>query len=253
MKYLTIFQMDKFQSASGFDTKAKAEAFVKSCAESAKTKALKNNETDDYILTMNNGQELCASIKEVDTLIKYELSYDKNDERIETSYYETRDAAVSAAKKILDDLDFSASPEENHYGCWNIDNTEQNLKVRLSLKLVLMGVERENVIESYNCYDMKYAASHFDEISAQYQLVEDVTKTVVVKEARKRGLKNLGIGAAIAIAGLIFTAISYSNAKPGGTYTVYTGIIAIGVIDAVVGLYYLINPKAALPKDKKKK
>lgn len=253
MKYLTIFQMDKFQSAIGFDTKEAAEKFIKDCATAGKTKALKNNETDEYILAMNDGKELCASIKEVDTLIKYEITYDKNGERVETSYYDTREAAVKAAKKIIDDLDYTASEEENHYGHWSIDNSEQNLKVNVQLKLVLMGAERQNVIEAYNCYDMEYAASHFDEIAAEYALVEKVTATVTVKEARKRGIKNLCIGLAIAAAGLIFTGLSYSNAKPGGTYTVYTGVIAIGVIDAFVGLYYIINPKAALPKDKKKK
>lgn len=253
MKELAIFQMDKFQSAIGFDTKAEAEKFINSCAAAAKTKALKNTETDEYILAMNNGKELRASIKAVDTLIKYEISYNKNGEHIETSYYNTREDAVKAAKKIIDELDYTASAEENHYGRWTIDNAEQNLKVSISLKLVLMSAERENVVETYNCYDMEYAASHFDEIAAEYALVERVTASVTVKEARKRGIKNLCIGAAIAVAGLIFTGISYSNARPGGKYTIYTGLIAIGVIDALVGLYYIINPKAALPKDKKKK
>lgn len=253
MTYLTIFQLDKFQSAISFDTKAKAESFIKSCAEVAHTKALKNNETDSYLLAMNTGQELTASIQEVDALVKYEISYEKNGEHIETSYYATREEAVKAAKKIIDDLDYSASPEENYYGNWNIDNSEQNLKVNIKLKLVLLGTERENVIESYNCYDMKYAAAHFDEILAQYALVEKVVKAVTVKDARKRGLTNLGVGAAIAIVGLILTYLSYSNTRPGERYTIYTGLIAIGIVDAVIGLYYLINPKAALPKDKKKK
>lgn len=253
MNYLTIFQMDKFQSAMSFSSQKKAEDFINECATAAKAKALKNNETSSYILTLSDGKELNASIQAVDTLVKYELTYDKNDERVETAYYETRTAAVTAAKKILDQLDYSASAEENHYGHWSINNAEQNLKVRINLKLVLVSAEHDNVIESYNCYDMKYAAEHLDEIAAEYALVENVTKTVVVKEARKRGLRNLGIGAAIAIAGLILTAISYNNAKPGERYTVYTGIIAIGVVDALIGLYYLINPKAALPKDKKKK
>lgn len=253
MKYLAIFEVDKFQSALGFDSESQAEDYIKTCATAAKTKALQNNETNTYILTMNDGKELNASIKPVDTLIKYEITYDKNDERIETSYFETREAAVKAAEKILDDLDYSASAEEGHYGHWTVDNAEQNLKVRIKLKLTLVGAERKNVIEAYNCYDMKYAAAHFDEIMAEYKLVENVTKTVVVKEARKRGIKNLIIGLAIAAVGGIISLISYNNARPGERYTIYTGIIAIGIVDACVGLYYLINPKAALPKDKKKK
>ncbi len=62
----------------------------------------------------------------------------------------------------------------------------------------------------------------------------------------KRGLINLLVGAGIAALGGILSFVSY-NAKPGESYTIYTGIIVIGIIDAICGIYYLIRPSAALP------
>ena len=59
---------------------------------------------------------------------------------------------------------------------------------------------------------------------------------------RKKALKEFLIGAAIAAAGGIATAVSYNSARPGGTYTVYTGLIALGVVYAVIGLWGLIFP-----------
>lgn len=61
-------------------------------------------------------------------------------------------------------------------------------------------------------------------------------------EGRKKALKEFLIGAGVAIAGGVITAISYNNAKPGESYTVYTGIIALGVVYAVHGLYKMAFP-----------
>ena len=65
------------------------------------------------------------------------------------------------------------------------------------------------------------------------------------------------MGPGIAALGGILSFVSYNNAKPGESYTIYTGIIVIGIIDAICGIYYLIrpsqlflkinNPIAALP------
>lgn len=59
---------------------------------------------------------------------------------------------------------------------------------------------------------------------------------------RKRGIKELLGGIGIGAAGGIATLVSYNSARPGGSYTVYTGIIAIGVVYAFKGLYDLIFP-----------
>ena len=78
-----------------------------------------------------------------------------------------------------------------------------------------------------------------------------MSKKIVDKASvRKRGIIELLIGVAIAAAGGIFTAISYNAARPGERYTVYTGIIAIGIVYAFKGLYDVAFPK--VPKDANK-
>lgn len=62
------------------------------------------------------------------------------------------------------------------------------------------------------------------------------------KAARKKALKELLIGLAVAVAGALISWGSYSSAKPGGRYTIYTGIIVLGVIYAGKGVWGLIFP-----------
>jgi len=67
-------------------------------------------------------------------------------------------------------------------------------------------------------------------------------------EARKKALKEFLIGAGVAAAGGIITWISYSTAEPGERYTIFTGVIALGVVYAVHGLFRMIVPaKTAEP------
>ena len=249
MKHLAIFQLDNFETAIGFDSKESLTEYVESCAKAAKTKALKSETGKSYIISLPNNRELNVAIQEVDTLIKYELIYDKNDDRIETSYYPTRTKLVSAAHKILDELDFEPSKEEDGLSAWKATNADSKEEIKLAGHLVLVGSEQNNVLESYNCVDMKYFCTHSEIELAKLDAKAKITKAASLKDGRKKGLINLGIGLAIAAVGALISFISYNNAKPGETYTVYTGIIVIGIIDAVCGLYYLINPKAALPKE----
>lgn len=75
-----------------------------------------------------------------------------------------------------------------------------------------------------------------------------MSKKIVDKASvRKRGAIELLIGVAVAAAGGILTAISYNAARPGERYTVYTGVIAIGVVYAFKGLFDIAFPK--VPKD----
>lgn len=62
------------------------------------------------------------------------------------------------------------------------------------------------------------------------------------KAARKKALKELLIGLGVAALGALISWGSYSSAKPGGRYTVYTGIIVLGVIYAGKGAWGLIFP-----------
>lgn len=61
-------------------------------------------------------------------------------------------------------------------------------------------------------------------------------------EGRKKALKEFLIGAGVAAVGGIITFISYSTAKPGERYTIFTGIIALGMVYAVHGLYRMAFP-----------
>jgi len=82
MKYLTIFQLGDFESATSFTTKKDAAEYIKDCATAVKTKALENQENSSYLLEVKTSDgkthELKATIKPVDTDIKYELAYEKN-------------------------------------------------------------------------------------------------------------------------------------------------------------------------------
>ncbi len=50
-------------------------------------------------------------------------------------------------------------------------------------------------------------------------------------------------GAGLAAIGGIATMASYNAARAGESYTVYTGVIALGIVYAVVGLWHVAFPK----------
>ncbi len=60
--------------------------------------------------------------------------------------------------------------------------------------------------------------------------------------ARKKALKELLIGGAVAIVGVVASVASYNMAKVGETYTVYTGVIVVGAVYALKGLFGLAFP-----------
>lgn len=258
MKYLTVFKFNtqaknNYQFAKTFDSKTAAEKFIKSCAEATKTNALKNTENETFLIEVTNEgitHEITAEIKPIDTTAKYELTYEKNSENIETDYFKTEDELIKAASKILDEYGYEAAPEETRYFRWKINDSAKSLSINLRGHLVIMGDGDNNVVASYDIIDLEYFFKHFANEIAKLQVAEKITKTADLKDARKKGLVNLLIGAGIAALGGILSFISYNNAKPGESYTIYTGIIVIGIIDAICGIYYLIRPSTALPKDK---
>lgn len=71
-----------------------------------------------------------------------------------------------------------------------------------------------------------------------------MSKKVTTKaSARKRGLIEFIAGAALAAIGGIATYASYNAADEGETYTVYTGVIALGIVYAGIGLWHIAFPK----------
>lgn len=255
MKYLTVFQLNNFEAAVGFTSMKDAKAYVEKCALAAKSKSFENSADQSYLIelkTDDDTKELKVSLQPVDTEIKYELSYDKNDEHVETTYHKTRAAMVTKAKSILDNLGYEPSPSESELGNWSVIDEEENLKVTLTGKLVLTS-EGDNIVSSYDSVDMVAFCKNPTPILSQLDSTASAETSALMQSARKKGLMNLGIGCGIALLGGILTLISYNNAHPGERYTIFTGFIVVGIIDALCGVYQLINPKSALPKDKRPK
>lgn len=252
MKCLAIFQYQDLQTAKEFKDLASAEKAIKACATAAKTKALKSTDRESYILE-NNGREISVEIQEIDAEISYQLNYNNNG-ATETSSYDTHSAAEKAAEKIVDDLGYNGSADEKALGHWTIDNPEANLTVDLKIILILKTKDQDTAIADYNAVEPKFFCTHLDEMLAEAATVAKTEQSTQLKDARKSGWRNLFIGIAIAAAGGLLTLISYANTKPGSTYHIYTGLIVVGIVDAFVGLYYVIRPKAALktPKNRKK-
>ncbi len=259
MKYLAIIQLETLNAATAFSTKAAAEKYLKECADLAQLKTVAGEKEGSYTFVDQNGKtedstrstaidKLSARIEPVDVEVKYQLVYDKNDKNVETQLYDDRKALVTEADKIIDQHEYNATKDEDMMGRWSIDNLDQSLKIDLTAKLVLLSSKDEHVVSSYDSVDMKAFFHNFN------QSVEQLNTTVAnasaneLKAARKKGFVNLGIGLVIAAVGGILSLVSYNNAKPGEKYTIYTGIIAIGAVDACLGLWYIINPKAGIKK-----
>jgi len=259
MKYLAIFQLENLNAATAFDTKAAAEKYIKDCAKLANLKVESGDKDDRYSFsdekTSNEDstrktavQKLAASIESVDVEIKYQLKYDKNNQNVETKMYDARKAAVAEADKIINDHEYTATKAEDARGIWSIDDLDNSLKVNIVAKLVLLSSKDERVVSSYDSVDMEAFCRDFDQSVEQLNVAVATDNSNKIKAARKSGFINLGLGLAIAAVGGILSLVSYNNAKPGEKYTIYTGIIAIGVVDAGIGLWYIINPKSGTKK-----
>lgn len=252
MKYLTIFESDNFTAANSFASRKAAADYINNCAKAANARALENNENGNFIIE-SKGDNKClftVKIEPVDTEVKFELTTNNGSEA-ETTYYNTRKALVDKVHKTLDGYDFDASVEEDNTGEWAVRSSNRNLNVALSAKLVVMAAE-DTVVSSYQSCDMLGFCKNITASLAKLSQDNTILTADQLKAGRKKGIVNLAIGAGIAILGGLMSYASYSNARPGEKYTIYTGLIVIGVVDAVCGLYYLINPKATLPKNKKK-
>jgi hypothetical protein len=66
----------------------------------------------------------------------------------------------------------------------------------------------------------------------------DAFMNVMRASYRQGGMKNVGIGMLWCVGGIIFTAITYSMARGGGTYLVAWGAVLFGAIQALRGLFF---------------
>lgn len=266
MKYLAIFRLAGTESAASFTSKKSADEFIQACAKSAKAKLVTSDDNYEFTVKPVNRStkttdkkpakitpiSFSANISSVDAAVKYQLTYENAGQNVETTYHATRQAAITAAHKILDQLGYEAGKGEDESGIWAVDNSDQDLHVLIQLQLVVLGSD-DNVVSSYSARDLEYFFKHFQTEYNNIEVIRAITSSAAIKDGRKKGFTNLGIGAAIAIIGALISFASYNNAKPGESYTVYTGLIVVGIVDALCGLYYIINPKAALPKDQRPK
>lgn len=81
-----------------------------------------------------------------------------------------------------------------------------------------------------------------------------VNTEITISSLRKRAIKELIIGAVVALGAGLVSYASYNAAatsRTGGTYTIYTGAIAIGAVYAIKGAFTLIFPNLVLKWTKK--
>ena len=108
----------------------------------------------------------------------------------------------------------------------------------------------QQILESYGSMDMRCFFKNFE--SLKNEMKEEFNESIkpILNEVRAKAGRLIGIGILMTIIGSALTAGSYNAASPGGKYTVFGGLIIFGIWNILKGLYYLINPKAALEKKK---
>ncbi len=142
MKYLVIYDLGNTGSAFCFNTYNDAVDYINTCSKYAEDYMIKLTVTDDNHLnmTLKNGKRIYVYIETVpDSKIRFDLSFDKNGEHIETRRFTKRHLAVNYANKTLkNEFHYSARKKESDLGKWSIENTEKKLKVAMGLNLVII-------------------------------------------------------------------------------------------------------------------
>lgn len=114
---------------------------------------------------------------------------------------------------------------------------------------------KQEIIDTFCSMDMRFYFRHYygsnhrmdNEESAAFESTVD--EDSILSQIRARAVGRIILGMVEALVGGGLTAASYSTiAKSGGTYTIYTGLICVGIINFFRGFYYLCNPKARLKK-----
>lgn len=109
---------------------------------------------------------------------------------------------------------------------------------------------RQTVNKSFNSVDMRYFFSHLDEMQDRMKAELDAELEPVLQQIREKATGLIIRGILEAIVGGVLTAASYGSAssRGGGVYTIFYGLIIFGIWNALKGIYYACNPKAALKK-----
>lgn len=128
-------------------------------------------------------------------------------------------------------------------------NAKKFAEINEAYRRIIDGHPRKQsrtVEEEYPCFDIKFFFRHMSkEISN--------AKLKLRTEIRSKASSMMSSGIVMFFIGLALTGISSSNAKPGGTYVVFTGLILVGIWRFLKGGYYYVNPDALIEKVKKQK
>ena len=107
---------------------------------------------------------------------------------------------------------------------------------------------KQSISESFGCMDMRQFFKKFDELEGQMKAELDAELEPILSQIRSKAAGLVVRGIIEAVIGGAITAASYNAASPGGTYTIFGGLIVFGIWNFFKGLYYLANPKALLKK-----
>lgn len=111
----------------------------------------------------------------------------------------------------------------------------------------------QSVLKSFANMDMRYFFKNFDNIVGQGATIPEAELEPLLAQVRSKAVNLIIYGILEMIVGGGLTATSYSNASStGGTYTIFWGLVIVGIWSFIRGIYYCCNPKAMLKKVLKK-
>ena len=128
-------------------------------------------------------------------------------------------------------------------------------EIHRSYERIMNGVASKSgtqkVQESFNNIDMRNFFDSYDELQEEIRQETEAAMQPFYNEVRSKAAGLIVMGIIEFLLGAGITAASYNSASPGGTYTIFGGLIFVGIYNFFRGLYYLANPKALLKKIKK--
>lgn len=105
---------------------------------------------------------------------------------------------------------------------------------------------KQKLAESFDCVDMRYFFKNFKNITNQMKSEMNVNLQPVLDQIRAKATGLIIRGIIEALIGGGLTAASYNAASPGSRFTIFSGLIIVGIWNFFKGFYYLVNPKALL-------
>lgn len=108
----------------------------------------------------------------------------------------------------------------------------------------------QKIKESYANIDMLYLLDNFDRIKLGVATEKSPEFNLAIEQVRSHAGWTIVKGILELIIGGILTAASYDAAPSGGTYTIFTGLIVLGIYNFFKGFVTLMDPESVI-KNKK--